>query len=89
MVVGLEWDTNTDEFVFRFEDLLGRCLAVEQTKQNLLSVTVLIYDPLGLIAPITARIKTIFQILCKDKLNFGMRSFHLILHQFGINFLMN
>ena len=28
-----------------------------------------IYDPLGLVAPITARIKTIFQILCKDKLN--------------------
>ena len=88
MVVGLEWDTNTDEFVFRFEDLLGKCLAVEQTKQNLLSVTALIYDPLGLITPITARSKTIFQILCKDKL-FGMRSFHLILQQFGITFLMN
>ena len=69
MVLGLEWDTNTDEFVFRFEDLLGRCLAMEQTKRNLLSVSASIYDPLGLIAPITARIKTIFQILCKDKLN--------------------
>ena len=30
---------------------------------------IVIYDSLGLIAPITARIKTIFQILCKDKLN--------------------
>ena len=69
MVLGLEWDTNTDEFVFRFEDLLGRCLAMAQTKRNLLSVSASIYDPLGLIAPITARIKTIFQILCKDKLN--------------------
>ena len=69
MVLGLEWDTNTDEFVFRLEDLLGRCLAMEQTTRNLLSVSASIYDPLGLIAPITARIKTIFQILCEDKLN--------------------
>ena len=34
-----------------------------------LSVLASIFDPLGLIAPITARIKTIFQLLCKDKLN--------------------
>ena len=69
MVLGLEWDTIADEFVFRFDNLLSRCSAVEQTKRNLLRVSASIYDPLGLIAPITARIKTIFQILWKDKLN--------------------
>ncbi len=42
---------------------------MEQSKRNLLSVSASIYDPLGFIAPITARIKTIFQMLCKDKLN--------------------
>ena len=42
---------------------------MERTKRNLLSVSASIFDPLGLIAPITARIKTIFQLLCKDKLN--------------------
>ena len=56
MVLGLEWDTNTDEFVFRFEDLLDRCSAMEQTKRILLSVSASIYDPLGLLAPITSRI---------------------------------
>ena len=69
MVLGLEWNTIADEFVLRFDDLLSKCSAMEQTKRNLLSVSASIYDPLGLIAPITARIKTIFQILCKDKLN--------------------
>ena len=54
---------------FRFEDLLSRCSATEQTYRNLLSVPASIYDPLGLIAPITAKIKTIFKILCKGKLN--------------------
>ena len=58
-----------DEFVFRFDDFLSRCSAMEQTKRNLLGVSASIYDPLGLIAPITARIKTIFQNLCKDRLN--------------------
>ena len=42
---------------------------MERTKRNLLSVSASIFDPLGLIAPITARIKTIFQLLCRDKLN--------------------
>ena len=69
MVLGLEWDTIADEFVFRFDDFLSRCSAMEQTKRNLLGVSASIYDPLGLIAPITARIKTIFQILCEDRLN--------------------
>ena len=69
MVLGLEWDTIADEFVFRFDDLLSKCSGMEQTKRNLLSVSASIYDSLGLIAPTTARIKTIFQILCKDKLN--------------------
>ena len=26
-----------------------------------------IYDPLGFTSPVTARIKTIFQLLCRDK----------------------
>ena len=69
VVLGLEWDTSRDEFVFRFKDLLSKCAVMKRTKRNLLSVSASIFDPLGLIAPITARIKTIFQLLCKDKLN--------------------
>ena len=69
IVLGLEWDTNRDEFIFLFKDLLSKCAVMERTKRNLLSVSASIFDPLDLIAPITARIKTIFQLLCKDKLN--------------------
>ena len=79
MVLSLKWDTIADEFVFWFDDLLSRRSAMEQTKRNLLSISASIYGPLGLIESITARIKTIFQILCKDKLNWD-DIFHLILH---------
>ena len=68
-VLGVGWDTLTDEFVFQFEDILNKCAAMEQTNRNLLNVSASIFYPLGLIAPVTARIKTIFQLLCKDKLN--------------------
>ena len=29
------------------------------------------YDPLGVISPVTARVETIFQLLSKDKLDWG------------------
>ena len=48
MVLGLEWDTIADEFVFRFDDFLSRCSAMEQTKRNLLGVSASIYDPFGI-----------------------------------------
>ena len=68
-VLGLEWDTSMHEFVYRFHAIFERCSTMKLTKRNILSVSASIYDPLGLISPITARVKTIFQILCKDKYN--------------------
>ena len=68
-VLVMEWDTEKDEFVFRLDDLLKKCDSITQTKRNLLSVSASIFDPLGFVSPITAKIKTIFQMLCKDKLN--------------------
>jgi hypothetical protein len=67
-VLGVGWDTLADEFVFQFDNFVTKCAVMEQTERNLLSASASIFEPLGLIAPITARIKTIFQLLCKDKL---------------------
>ena len=39
------------------------------TKINILSVSVSISDPLGMLAPITAKLKSLFQLLCMDKLD--------------------
>jgi len=68
-VLGLKWDTATDELVFDFNDLLDRCRTMKKTKRGLLSTAASVFDPIGVIAPITSRIKTIFQILCNDKLD--------------------
>lgn len=68
-VLGLRWDSNTDEFVFDFNNLLQKCLEMKKTKRGLLSTAASVFDPLGIVAPVTARIKTIFQFLCSDKLS--------------------
>ena len=37
------------------------------TKRNILSVSASFYDPVGFISPVTARVKVLFQLLCKNK----------------------
>ena len=68
-VLGVEWDTQNDEFVFHFSNLVDLARSLETTKRNVLKISASFYDPLGLISPVTARVKTIFQLLCKDKLD--------------------
>jgi hypothetical protein len=55
-VLGLLWDTTSDEFVFRFDNLLSKCCSMTLTKRNILSVSASIFDPLGMLAPVTAKL---------------------------------
>ena len=54
-VLWMEWVTEKDEFVFRFDDLLKKMRPITQTKRNLLSVSASIFDPLGFVSPISAK----------------------------------
>ena len=40
---------------------------MELTKRSILSLSAAVYDPLRIVSPITARVKTIFQLICKEK----------------------
>ena len=59
-VLGVEWDTQNDEFVFHFSSLIDLARSLETTKRNVLKISVSFYDPLGLISPVTAQVKMIF-----------------------------
>ena len=59
-VLGLSWDTTSDDFVFRFDNLVNKCLNMALTKRNILSVSASIFDLLGMLAPITAKLKSLF-----------------------------
>jgi len=66
-VLGLEWDRDSDELLFEFKDLIKKSKDGVLTKRKILSLSVTMYDPLGIISPVTAQLKTLFQLLCVDK----------------------
>ena len=55
--------------MYHFSNLVDQAKSLETTKENVLKISASFYDSLGMISPITARVKTIFQLLCQDKLN--------------------
>ena len=65
----MEWGTKNDEFAFRFSDLNGLARSLRTTKRNVLKVSASFHDPFGMISLVTNRIKTIFHLLCQDKLD--------------------
>ena len=68
-VLGVERDTQNDELIFHFSSLVDLARSLETTKRNVLKISACFYDPLRLNSLVTARVKTIFQLLCKDKID--------------------
>ena len=60
-VLGVEWDTQNHQFAFHFSSLIDLARFLETTKRNVLKISAFF--------PVTARVKTTFQLLCKDKLD--------------------
>ena len=67
-VLGLNWDTGADDFIFDFENICRTAEKLDVTKRNVLRIAAMFFDPLGLISPITLQPKLIFQELCRNKL---------------------
>ena len=52
-VLGLNWDTGADDFIFDFENISHTAEKLDISKRKILRVAAMIFDPLGLISPIT------------------------------------
>ena len=61
--LGIRWEVATDTFTFK-PQLSG----TDDTKRGILSQTASLFDPLGLVAPVTLRAKCILQQICKLQL---------------------
>ena len=66
-VLGLCWNTNSDEFTFDFKELIKFANSMTLTKRNVLRFGERFYDPLGFLSPFTVRVKMLFQELCGEK----------------------
>ena len=67
-VLGLNWDTRADDFIFDFENICCTAEKLNVTKRNILRITAMFFDILGLISPFTLQPKLIFQELRRNKL---------------------
>ena len=65
-VLGLVWDNASDTFVFNVAKLLQSATERPSTKRNILGLIAKIFDPLGLISPVTASLKVFLQRLFKE-----------------------
>ncbi len=68
-VLGLNWDRETDSFVFKFSHLLENETDKSLTKRSILSLIARIFDPLGLIAPVVTPLKVFLQKLFREKID--------------------
>ena len=68
-VLGMCWDTDTDQFYFDFSELIHYASSLPMTKRSVLKLTGRVFDPLGFLSPVMIRMKTIFQNLCQQKIN--------------------
>ena len=50
-VLGVNWNTTADKFVFELSNIINIALKLSVTKRNILKVSAVFFDPLGLICP--------------------------------------
>ena len=67
-VLGVPWNVNDDQLMFSLAGIAETAVRLEPTKRSVISLISQIYDPLGLISPVTVGFKILMQTLCKLQL---------------------
>ena len=64
-VLGVQWDTVSDEIVLGTEELVSIAKQIKPLKRQVVSTVSCFYDPLGILSPVTLPFKIYFQKPCK------------------------
>ena len=69
-VLGITWDPVKDEFLFDIRPIGRQLLDLKfLTKRTIVGIAAKVYDPLGILSPVTITFKIFFQRLCKARLD--------------------
>ena len=68
-VLGVNWNYLEDCLILPLKPLAQLACELPPTKRSILKVVAKIFDPLGVISPVTFQMKVLFQELCKQKIN--------------------
>ena len=66
-VLGLNWDTTSDKFIFNFDNIFSTAVNLPVTKRNILKISSTFFDPLGIIIPITLPAKVLDRDIWLEK----------------------
>ena len=62
-VLGVQWDSVSDQLSFDVHHISDAADKVQPTKHNIVSIVSRVYDPLGVLTPFTILFKILFQRL--------------------------
>ena len=66
-VLGLAWDYEADVISFDLTEIAERAKGLPATKRNTLRLLAGIFDPLGIMGPVTVKVKIMFQDVCRQR----------------------
>ena len=66
-ILGFDWNITSDEIIFYFTDIINTASNLPVTKRNVLKLSPVFFDALGLICPIVLQIKILFEEACALK----------------------
>ena len=66
-ILGTLWNYHNDNLVFDITNTTSLAKRVEPTKRNVISTASKMYDPLGLISPITVQFKSCFKSYARTR----------------------
>lgn len=68
-VLGLPWNCTEDILCLSFKEICDKAEELKFTKRKLLSLLAGLFDPLGIMSPVTVCMKILMQDLCKQGVN--------------------
>ena len=67
-ILGVTWNFVNDELIFNLNELAIQIKGTEPTKRKIVAIATKFYNPIGFVAPVIIRFKTLFQELCTSKI---------------------
>ena len=63
-MLGVNWDLANDTFIFEFNNVIDAAEKLNVTKRNILKLSAMFFDPLGIISPLVLQVKLMFKDIC-------------------------
>ena len=65
-LLGINWNFDSDEFCYNLQEMVEYAQSLPCTKRSVLRLSAKVFDPIGLVTPLTGNMKILFQTLCTN-----------------------